>query len=321
MSARAALLGSAAMLAGAAGGLLIGKRWGIPFLKRDSEYSIAIYEGSSLDRLGPARGAENPVIRPTDVTDLPARFVADPFLLRRGDGWSLFFEVIDRRNERGSIGHAHSPDGRIWTYDRIVLSEPYHLSYPFVFEWQDEIYMVPESAERYEVRLYRARQFPDRWDIVATLLRGPYVDSTLFRWRERWWMFAGIGWGNLHLFQADDLVGPWREHPRSPLIVANDSVARPGGRVVMDGESLLRFAQDDYPYYGRQLRAFSIDQLTPDVYTEHELDESPLLGAGGASWNRDGMHHLDAHRQADGTWLAAVDGFRSVLLLNRRRVY
>jgi hypothetical protein len=308
------------MLAGATAGLVIGKRWGIPFLARDSEYSIGIYEGPSLDRLGPASGTENPVVRPGDVTDLPARFVADPFLLRRSDGWSLFFEVIDRRNERGSIGHAYSSDGRSWTYDRIVLSEPYHLSYPFVFEWQGETFMVPESSERYETRLYRAKQFPDRWEVVTTLLSGPYVDSTLFRWHERWWMFAGIGWGYLHLFHADDLVGPWREHPRSPLIVANDSVARPGGRVVPDGGRLVRFAQDDYPYYGRQLRAFSIDKLTPDAYGEHELDESPLLSPGDASWNRHGMHHLDAHQQPDGTWLAAVDGFSSVLLLNRRRV-
>jgi hypothetical protein len=315
------ILGSASFLAGAAGGLIAGKRWGIPLLSRDSEYSIAIYEGPSIEHLQPAAGVKNPIITAADITDLSARFVADPFLLRRDDGWSLFFEVIDRRNERGSIGHAFSVNGRDWTYDRIVLTEPYHLSYPFVFEWQDEIFMVPESAERYEVRLYRARQFPDQWEVVNTLLRGPYVDSTLFRRNERWWMFTAIGWGNLHLFHAENLFGPWSEHPRSPLIVANDSHARPGGRVVVEGEFLLRFAQDDYPYYGRQLRAFGVDDLTVSWYAEHELDESPLLVPGMDDWNRNGMHHLDAHQRPDGSWLAAVDGFRAVLLLNRRRVF
>lgn len=314
------LIGASAFLTGLAGGVLVGKRWGIPLLSRDSEYAIAMYEGPSPEQLQAPRGIVNPVLRASDVTDLEARFVADPFLLWRSGGWSMFFEVIDGRNERGSIGHATSTDGRSWTYDRIVLSEPFHLSYPFVFTWEDEIYMVPESSERYEVRLYRAREYPHRWEQVSTLLRGPFVDSTLFRHGGRWWMFTAVGWGNLHLFHAEQPAGPWQEHALSPLIVSNESVARPGGRVVEHNGHLLRFAQDDYPYYGRQLRAFQIDELSLTTYREHELQTSPLLTPGDSEWNRHGMHHLDAQRLEDGRWLAAVDGFRSVVLLNRRRV-
>ncbi|MFN0070271.1 MAG: hypothetical protein ACKVVP_02125 [Chloroflexota bacterium] len=319
MSRSSALFSGAAVLAGMAGGILVGKRWGIPFLSRDSDYAISMYSGPSIGQLGPMPGASNPVISARSVTDLPAQFVADPFLIKRGERWSLFFEVVDRRNGRGCIGHASSLDGRSWSYDQIVLSEPFHLSYPFVFEWEGEVYMVPESSERYEVRLYRARRFPDRWELVTSLLRGPYVDSTLFRWNERWWMFSGIGWGNLHLFHAEHLNGPWQEHPNSPLIVANDSVARPGGRVITENGKLLRFAQDDYPYYGRQLRAFEIDVLSPTNYVEHQVPYSPLLVPGSDSWNRRGMHHLDAHQQEDGAWCASVDGFRSMLLFNGRR--
>lgn len=38
-------------------------------------------------------------------------------------------------------------------------------------------------------------------------------------------------------------------------------------------------------------------------------NDGPLLGPGPFAWNRDGMHHLDAHRLDDGTWFACVDGF------------
>lgn len=317
------LLGAAGMslLGGLAGGIAIGWRHGIPFVTRDSEYAIAIYRGPDPERLAPAEGAATTALTARDVTDLPARFVADPFLLRRDGLWHLYFEVIDRRTERGCIGYASSLDAARWTYGTIVLSEPFHISYPCVFEWDGDVFMIPESSEAYGVRLYRAARFPDSWEYVTTLLHGPFVDSTPFRHAGRWWLFTAVGWGNLHLFSADELLGPWREHPQSPLIVGDDARARPGGRVVCHNGALIRFGQDDSPYYGRQLRAFRVTTLSEEAYAEVELPSSPLLTASGHGWNSRGMHHLDAHQLGAKSWLAAVDGFRSVLLINRRRVY
>ena len=40
----------------------------------------------------------------------------------------------------------------------IVLAEPFHLSYPYVFEWQGSHYMIPESGAAKSVRLYRASE-------------------------------------------------------------------------------------------------------------------------------------------------------------------
>ena len=88
-----------------------------------------------------------------DVTDAAASLVADPFMLRHGDTWYMFFEVLESRTNRGSIGLATSPDGFHWQYQQIVLREGFHLSYPCVFWWQGDYYMVPESAKAFSVRL------------------------------------------------------------------------------------------------------------------------------------------------------------------------
>jgi hypothetical protein len=56
------------------------------------------------------------------------------------------------------------------------------------------------------------------------------------------------------------------------------------------------------------VRAFEILDLNPCEYREKEVPESPLLTASGAGWNGTGMHHLDAHPDGEGGWLAAVDG-------------
>jgi hypothetical protein len=112
----------------------------------------------------------------------------------------------------------------------------------------------------------------------------------------------------LRLFYADELTGPWREHPKSPVAEGNNRKARPAGRVrVIDG-CPIRFAQDCYPRYGTRVRAFSISELNTKTYREKERPESPVLGPSGTGWNELGMHHVDPHEIAEGNWIACVDG-------------
>jgi hypothetical protein len=118
-------------------------------------YAISIYKGASPFDLQPAQDLTNPVIRPTDVSDTLAGAVADPFLFRRNDRWFLFFEIVSQINWRGEISYASSDDGIRWTYGSLIIQEPFHMSYPYVFEWGGDIYMIPEfriagsSSRRY----------------------------------------------------------------------------------------------------------------------------------------------------------------------------
>ena len=271
-------------------------------------WSIGLYAGRTPLALRPVLELEQPVLSAADVSDVAGGSVADPFLLRRDGGWFLFFEVWNRERERGEIAYATSPDGFAWDYSRVVLREPFHLSYPQVFEWEGDVYMVPETRQDDSVRLYRAEEFPERWRCVATLLRGPWADATLFHGEDRWWLFGQRGLDEMGLFSSPRLAGPWRPHPANPLFPGDRRRTRPGGRVLTAGERVLRFAQDGWPTYGHALRVFAIERLNELEYAERELEESPVLGASRAGWNAVGMHHVDAVRRGDGTWLAAVDG-------------
>jgi hypothetical protein len=279
----------------------------------EAEWSIGIYQGQSPLALRPAAEVINPVLTRADVTDVSAVFVADPFMLRKEDNWYLFFEVMNWRANKGEIGLATSGDvfGR-WTYRQIVLAEPFHLSYPYVFEWAGSYYMIPESYQAGAIRLYKARRFPWEWSLAATLLEGPYLaDASVFRHGGQWWMLAETKpdqHGTLRLYHADALEGPWVEHPHSPVITEQPSCSRPAGRIIHLGPKPVRFAQNCEPNYGTAVRAFEISELTPASYREREMDPSPVLAPGGHGWNAAGMHHLDAHRQDDGRWIACVDG-------------
>jgi hypothetical protein len=289
-------------------------RKGIPFVGQDYQYAIGVYTGTSLADLAAPSDVENPVLAPTRVKQVRCRTLADPFLLRHEGEWFMFMEVVNRSRRCGEIGYATSPDGRHWSYQAVVLREPFHLSYPVVFEHRDAIWMIPETAQDHSVRLYRALEFPTQWRLETRLLEGHgYTDPSVLQHEGLWWMFVSRHTcEDLLLYYAEELTGPWRPHPQSPIIYAQPQKARCAGRPVYLNGRLIRFAQDCGEEYGRRVRAFRIDRLDREQYQESELPESPVLGPSGGGWNAEGMHHIDLHAQTDGSYLAVVDGWRKV---------
>jgi hypothetical protein len=287
---------------------------------REDIWAISIYVGSSpltlQERSGPLGG---PVVTARSVTDVRARFVADPFLVFQQDTWWMFLEVMDRRTRRGVIAVAKSSNGFEWAYERRVLEEPFHLSYPYVFNWNGQYYMLPESGEARSVRLYHATDFPYKWRLDRQLLTGDYLDPSIFEWDSRWWMFAQRDRRDLTLHFSTTPLGPWVEHPASPVVVGDVTQSRPAGRVTILNGKPIRLAQDCRSTYGRSVRAFRIDELTETAFQETELAPDPILGASGQGWNKDGMHHVDAQQTGPASWIAAVDGKRIRSRLNVRR--
>ncbi|OOP56072.1 MAG: hypothetical protein AYP45_11205 [Candidatus Brocadia carolinensis] len=286
-------------------------------LGNEQAWSIGICTGTSPFSFVSSEVVKNPVITGKDVTDRNASFVADPFMLRVDNIWCMFFEVMNKKTNKGEIGLAMSNNEWNWTYQQIVLAEPFHLSYPYVFAWMNDYYMIPESYQTGSVRLYKASKFPVEWSFVGTLLSGGvFLDSSLFYVNNHWWMFTETNpnhkYDTLRLYYADNLMGPWLEHPKSPIITENAHIARPAGRVVLIDGELVRYTQDCYPMYGTQVRAFKITHLTTADYHEQEACDNPVLKPSGIGWNKSGMHHIDAHRIDDGQWIACVDGFGNI---------
>ncbi|WP_414585252.1 hypothetical protein [Scytonema sp. PCC 10023] len=284
------------------------------FVRRRMDWSIGIYIGESPINFDSPKNISNPVLSAKDVTDVPAHFVADPFMVRENGTWYMFFEVLNGRDNKGDIGLAISHDGFNWSYQQIVLDEPFHLSYPYVFKYQNEYYMIPESYEANSVRLYKAVDFPTKWSFVKTLLDGAdYVDSSVFNYKGMWWMFSTSPKSDiLRLYYANDLMGTWIEHPKSPVIEGNINIARPGGRVIVRDEKIFRYTQDDEKFYGNKVRVFEITELTTTTYQEKEVVKNPILKASGSGWNKTGMHNIDAHQFDEDQWIACVDGYRII---------
>ena len=215
------------------------------------------------------------------------RFWADPFAVEYQGRYFIFFEELPYRTGKGHLMAMEVFDNAEPGEAQIILKQPYHLSYPFVFDWEGALYMIPETAENRTVELYRCEAFPQRWRLHEILLRDvDAVDTTLWREGNRWWMFVNIaepGVDNtdeLHLYWSTTPFGPWAAHPGNPVI-SDVRCARPAGPLFLRDRILFRPSQDCSMGYGHSVLINRVQVLSEDAYKETAVDR---IAPG---WRRD----------------------------------
>ena len=196
------------------------------------------------------------------------RFQADPFGYWRGGLLYVFVETFDYRHPVGTIDVLVFDAQYRFVGQCPVLSEPWHLSYPIVFDAEGETWLMPEANQSGRLTLYRAVAFPDRWEPALTITVDPApVDATPLWHAGRWWLFYAStahgqdGMSALNIAFADRLAGPWTPHPGNPVRTGPAS-SRPGGTpiVTADGRILLP-VQDCSRTYGGAITLLEIETL------------------------------------------------------------
>lgn len=209
------------------------------------------------------------------------RMWADPFLWRRGESFAVFCEEWVIGEPHGHISVMQlAEDGSAVSSPTRVISESYHLSYPFLFEYEGELYMMPESGAGRSLDVYRCEEFPHRWTKHKTLMKDiRFADATLQQHGGRWWLFITIRRGfsalsrDLFIFSADNpLSERWTPHPRNPVVRGYQG-ARPAGALFeLDGR-LYRPSQDCLLRYGHGLRINEVTQFDSRYYRERLVTE------------------------------------------------
>ncbi len=224
------------------------------------------------------------------------RFWADPFPIKVEGKFYIFFEDYLNSAGRAHISVIEVDQNGIVSGPTEVLKLDCHLSYPFVFEWRGDYYMIPETGDKNVVELYRSVSFPFDWQPERVLLeaRSP-LDTTLMEVNGTWWMFVNIqeegvrvNWDELHLYYSDSPLGPWKPHARNP-VVSDVRSARPAGRLFWADNVLYRPSQDSSIRYGYATVLNRITNLSPTEYSETEF--SKIL----PNWDKDilGVHTLN----------------------------
>lgn len=247
--------------------------------RKEGAFAAAIFanERLTLDEFD-----EQHLIYKLDIKGLwkpkPVLFQADSFLFVKEDELFLFYE-LQHWDDPGCIAMVKTKDLKTWTKPQIVLRQPFHLSFPYVFEDNGTIYMIPESQESDSIRLFKANEDLTSFTYVRTLLQQErkdgihynFNDSHLYRKDDKYYLFTSYQKDWMYyqeLYVTDDLLnGNFVKHPASPICISNE-YGRNGGSIIHYNGRLLRVTQDCHKNYGDNVSLLEITQLDEEHYEE-----------------------------------------------------
>jgi hypothetical protein len=209
------------------------------------------------------------------IDNPPNRFYADPFICCENGLNVCFVEDYDYKTSKGKISAIKlTKEG----YSEIgtVIEETFHMSYPFLFKNNNDLYMCPETHEMGDIRLYKCNDFPLKWELHKVLMQNVSAsDTNIFFYKGKWWMLTNIdssGMGDycseLHLFYANDFdSNNWESHPSNP-IVFSPLMARNGGFLIKGNHLYRVFQVQGFDNYGESMGVAKIIDLSEKSYKE-----------------------------------------------------
>jgi hypothetical protein len=225
-------------------------------------------------------------------------FWADPFIIQEKNKKYIFFEELYFKKNRGELKVAELSETLNLINIQTILQCSYHLSYPNVFFYAGNYYLVPETAENNTIELYKAIEFPHQWQLMHYMMQGiKAYDPTLINYEDRWYLFVTIKQHQacsandaLYIFYADSpLSQAWQAHSQNPVLVDAAS-ARPAGQFFWQAGKLYRPSQNCAGHYGKAININWVRKLSPSEYEEilierhqAEIDENLL---GMHTWNQ-----------------------------------
>jgi len=211
-----------------------------------------------------------------EIKNLPGRFFADPFVISHNNRTICFVEDFFYDESKGKISALEIfEDG--YQFLGVVLEEQFHLSYPFVFMHEGQIYMIPETSEANEIRLYQAVDFPLVWKFKQVLMENvSAVDTSIFQEGNSWFMLTNICSSSgddhsseLHIFYSDVFYSDnWRPIKSHNPVIFNSEKARNGGFFELNNKKYRVNQVQGFGHYGKSFSVNLIKNITRDKYEE-----------------------------------------------------
>mgnify|MGYP003981988039 CR=1 FL=1 len=225
-------------------------------------------------------GYKSSLWRYQEVKNPPNRFLADPFIFSSKGRTVIFAEDFFFTDNRGRISAIELTNNRE-NFLGVVLEEDFHLSFPFVFEDNGRIYMVPETHESNQIRLYECEEFPLKWKFKKTLINNvSAADSMLIKQGDTWFMLTNIcsakiddHQSELHIFYSKKLItSNWKPIAQGNPVLFDSMRARNGGMFTYENR-LYRVNQvQSKGYYGRAFEINLVTQIDKCCYKEIHID-------------------------------------------------
>lgn len=233
-----------------------------------------------------------------DPIKLPKNeFWADPFIIKYNDENYVFFENYNYKTKKGKISCGKiSGNNLINIVD--VLERDYHLSYPYVFKEDGNIFLMPETNHNNRLEIFKCINFPNKWELFTTAFEGEKVADAFFytdKFNIKWLFLNKKADSNspmdseLYIYKVNSSdLKDIEPHKNNPVII-NSQIARNGGSIFEYNNEIYRPSQANIEgVYGRALNINKINKLSLDEYKEETVVTTfPNFHKGLIS-----MHHL-----------------------------
>ena len=220
---------------------------------------------------------KNPTLSKSIIIKNPKNsYLADPFVIKYNNKTVVFVEDYSFKNRKGKIS-AYEINSKSYKKLGTVIEEEFHLSYPFLIEDKEDLFMVPETHQTKDIRIYRCTEFPLKWKLHKILISGiGAVDTNIFKFNNKYWLFTNLDTSNssdysseLHIFYADNIESSeWKPHALNPVIF-DSKKARNGGMIYSEKKHTYRvFQKQGFDNYGESIGISRIKTLTENEYEE-----------------------------------------------------
>ncbi len=198
---------------------------------------------------------------------------ADPFICTHDEKDYLFVELMDLCHVYGQIAVAPIENGQIGDF-KVVISEPFHMSFPNIFQWNGTWFMLPEVYMSGEVRLYECLDFPYRWRLKKILLNDvELVDHALYPKENGFFMISH------DIKNRDNKFNRAFELNMQNLTVREIKLSgvwcreRPGSTFFTKDDQYYHCVQDCNEAYGHHMHLWQVDEFSMERFQETEKKE------------------------------------------------
>lgn len=201
---------------------------------------------------------ESVCYRPYRVVKNPYtnKWFADPFILELGPHTiELLVEEFDYNVGRGRIAKITIDRGSNSITDcKILLDLSTHLSFPAIYRYDKEVYVVPENSANNSSTIYRYNANDSSLQRLSQISNLPLVDSVYLVTNKGSYLFAtqmpNPNGNVLSCFKCESLKGPFEPFKEFAF---SSNIARMGGAFLVNNGSYIRPAQNCNGDYGKSL--------------------------------------------------------------------
>ena len=205
----------------------------------------------------------------TVLPNTKSLWCADPFLFEKDGALYIFFEVLDYIKRKGLIGYRQLTDSGFGEIT-VIYEGDNHLSFPFIYEEDDNVYIIPESAHDNCLFRLKCTDFPDKWEYDKTLIEEKLVDTVLYNedgtniYITERVVTEGV-FDRLDIFVDNE--GVIKEFASNPVKTEAANARGAGCLFRCDGD-LIRPSQDCSSSYGGKLNFNKIITLSESEFQE-----------------------------------------------------